>query len=449
MFSFDPKMIGLALQSTHLATWEWNPATDELRWTSGQAEIYLRPSNELNSITAWNAIVHPGDRERLFLAAESALKNKSGFREQFRVLGRDGKIRWIFGYANVSAGPDGAERMSGLNLDVTDWVEALTASEAKFTATFEQAAVGIAHVGIDGKWLHVNHRCCEIVGYSREELQLLTFGDITYPADLDADWAQVRALLSGERPTYSMEKRYITKSKKMVWVNLTVSLVRTPDGLPDYFISVIEDISARKRVEAERDELILALEERVRQRTADLETLSLTDGLTGVANRRRLDRELAAEWNRARRIQQPLSMVLIDIDHFKGLNDTVGHLVADRALVSVARALGKIARRAGDLTSRYGGDEFALLLPNTETGGALRVAEQVQAAILKLGLPNPGSAVAAFLTVSQGLATIWPSKAGSSEDLLRTSDAALYRAKAMGRNRIASSDLTEPKATRS
>ena len=143
MFSFDPKMIGLALQSTHLATWEWNPATDELRWTSGQAEIYLRPSNELNSITAWNAIVHPGDRERLFLAAESALKNTSGFREQFRVLGRDGKIRWIFGYANVSAGPDGAERMSGLNLDVTDWVEALTASEAKFTATFEQAAVGI------------------------------------------------------------------------------------------------------------------------------------------------------------------------------------------------------------------------------------------------------------------------------------------------------------------
>jgi PAS domain S-box-containing protein len=128
-------------------------------------------------------------------------------------------------------------------------IKALRDSGARFRATFENAAVGIARVAEDGCWLEVNQRLCDIVGYSREELMTKTFGDITHPDDLESDWNQARRLLAGEIENYSMEKRYYRKDGSIVWVNLTVSLARKADGSPDYFVSVVEDISARKRLE--------------------------------------------------------------------------------------------------------------------------------------------------------------------------------------------------------
>ena len=123
---------------------------------------------------------------------------------------------------------------------------ALRESEGRFRATFEQAAVGVAHVGLDGRWLRVNHRLCAITGYAWEELQGLTFQDITHPDDLHADLDHVRRLLAGEVATYAMEKRYIRRDRQEIWVDLTASLVRRPGGEPDHFISVIEDVSQRQ-----------------------------------------------------------------------------------------------------------------------------------------------------------------------------------------------------------
>ncbi|MGH9769471.1 MAG: PAS domain S-box protein [Blastocatellia bacterium] len=127
--------------------------------------------------------------------------------------------------------------------------EALRNSKARFKGIFENAAVGIARVAPDGRWLEVNQRLCDIVGYAREELMAKTFSDITHPDDLDADWNHARRLLAGEIENYSMEKRYNRKDGSVVWGNLTVSLVRKADGSPDYFVSIIEDMSARKRAE--------------------------------------------------------------------------------------------------------------------------------------------------------------------------------------------------------
>ncbi len=127
----------------------------------------------------------------------------------------------------------------------------LQAAQVRFRATFEQAAVGVAHVAPDGRWLRVNPRLCDIVGYTAQELLTRTFQDITHPDDLDADLEYVRRMLAGEIPTYSMEKRYVRKDGSLVWINLTVSLVRWPTGEPDYFIAVIEDISDRRRAEEE------------------------------------------------------------------------------------------------------------------------------------------------------------------------------------------------------
>ena len=128
--------------------------------------------------------------------------------------------------------------------------EAVREAEERFRATFEQAAVGIAHVSPDGGWLRVNQKLCSIVGYGGDELLGMTFQDITHPDDLDADLGQVRRVLAGEIPTYSMEKRYVRKDGSLVWIDLTVSLVRRASGDPDYFISVVEDITERKRAEA-------------------------------------------------------------------------------------------------------------------------------------------------------------------------------------------------------
>ncbi len=138
---------------------------------------------------------------------------------------------------------------------------ALRDSEQVSRTTFNQAAVGIARVGLDGAWLEVNQRLCDIIGYSKDELMPLTFQDITHPEDLDMDMSQVRDMLSGKIETYSMEKRYFHKSGEAIWANLTVTLVREQDGSPKYFISVIEDINPRKLAESKLIKLSLAVEQ--------------------------------------------------------------------------------------------------------------------------------------------------------------------------------------------
>ncbi|MEF3696079.1 ATP-binding protein [Desulfolutivibrio sp.] len=122
-------------------------------------------------------------------------------------------------------------------------------TQARFEATFEQAAVGLAHVAPDGRWLRVNRKLCDILGYGLDELRRKTFQEVTHPDDLEADVAHVARLLSGEIPSYAMEKRYVRADGGTVWVQLTVSLVRDDAGRPDYFISVVEDIDRRKGVE--------------------------------------------------------------------------------------------------------------------------------------------------------------------------------------------------------
>jgi PAS domain S-box-containing protein len=166
-------------------------------------------------------------------------------------------------------------------LDVTARVQALSQleeSERRFKATFEQAAVGIAHVSVAGVPLRVNKKMAEIFGYTTEEMMHNGFQKTTYPDDVGPDLDLAMQVLEGTLPMYSLEKRYLHKSGEVIWCNLTVSLVRKPDGLPDYFISVIEDITRRHRAEQERDDLLVReqqarkeAEELVRRRSLELE----------------------------------------------------------------------------------------------------------------------------------------------------------------------------------
>jgi PAS domain S-box-containing protein len=151
-------------------------------------------------------------------------------------------------------GPDGeVENIAAITRDITDRrrsEELIRASEARFRGTFENAAVGMAHVDLDGRWLRTNAALCRITGYSREELHSKTFADITHPDDVEDDWAHANRLLAGELDRYSMETRYIRKDGSTMWANVTVTLDVEPTTGAKYFIAVIEDISGRKAAEA-------------------------------------------------------------------------------------------------------------------------------------------------------------------------------------------------------
>lgn len=166
-----------------------------------------------------------------------------------------------------------------------------------------------------------------------------------------------------------------------------------------------------------------------------LERLATRDGLTGLANRRCFDDTLYAEWQRAARQQQALSLLMVDVDNFKQYNDVHGHLGGDECLQRVASAVAS-EMRANDLVARYGGEEFAVILPNQSLSGAAKVAERIRLRVEQLGLPNP-TATSQHVTVSIGAATAFPAPDAEANLLVATADAALYRAKHMGRNRIA------------
>ena len=205
----------------------------------------------------WLDRLHPDDRERTVAVWNTAVASNMPFDVEFRIRRHDGCYRWFKTRAvAVRDGEGRILRWFGTNTDIDDqrhMEQALRESEERFRATFEQAAVGIAQVGLDGHWLRVNQRLCDIVGYTREELLQCTFQDITHPDDLNSDLDYIRQVLAGEIQTYSMEKRYLRKDQSLVWVNLTVGLVRDPSGAPLYFVSVVEDIAARKRAQEELD----------------------------------------------------------------------------------------------------------------------------------------------------------------------------------------------------
>lgn len=164
--------------------------------------------------------------------------------------------------------------------------------------------------------------------------------------------------------------------------------------------------------------------------------LSRLDGLTGIANRRRFDEFLQSEWKRCARLGLPISLAIIDIDHFKLLNDTYGHLAGDDCLKSIGNTLKKFANRPGDLCARYGGEEFAIIYGNTTLAQARLLVEQVFEAIHGLGIANEKAPTSPTMTASIGVAAMYPEQFSHEKKLIETADKLLYRAKSLGRNRI-------------
>lgn len=199
------------------------------------------------------------------------------------------------------------------------------------------------------------------------------------------------------------------------------------------------EIEQRKQVEQERNQLIKELEESRRKYKAlseDLHQISITDELTGIANRRYFNQTLEKEWKRAVRQQQPVSLLIMDIDQFKEFNDQYGHPAGDQRLQQVAETLRGALKRPGDMLARYGGDEFAAVLPETDADGARDVADRCQKALKEASFHPGGEGELGPVTVSVGICSAVPAESSRPEPLLNCADRALYRAKQDGRDRI-------------
>ena len=411
-----------------------------------------------------------------------------------------------------------------------------------FEKTFHYCAVGLAHVGIDGTFIRVNKKLCDFLDYSDQELTKLTFQDLTAPDHLDEDLDQLERLLEGQIDNYSIEKRYIRRDGKRVWAKLTVSLVRDDSNNPDYFISVVEDIDEKKRIQSELfqvdalfSKIVSAFSERTfiwvatpdfsklkyandgyanifgrseyelycnpmsfldhvheddRTRvakvfsrrplenwdiqyriydskgevkylhdrgnlifddretqtlilgTADditreknqqqalmsavtkLEHLSQTDSLTGLANRREILSQLSDEIARMERGQKASTLVYVDLNKFKEINDKYGHKVGDNALVEFSQQM-KVLLRDSDRFGRIGGDEFVILLYGTDDKETEIFFERIAQHDFTLNVNNTSVVP---ITFSVGWVT-WSAEISSVEEWLDKADEVMYEKK--------------------
>lgn len=224
---------------------------------------------------------------------------------------------------------------------------------------------------------------------------------------------------------HEADYRALTAAGDYVWIRDVVHVVRDEQGQVDSLIGFMFDISERKKTE----EQLLTLQKQ-------LEEYSYKDGLTGVANRRMFDTVLATEWANAQRTRQPLSLILLDIDHFKQFNDHYGHLQGDDCLKSVAQALTRAAARPRDFVGRFGGEEFVLILPETDEAAARHIAERCRQQVRQQRIPHERSSVSPMLTVSLGVGTLVPGAQDRPLDFLNAVDKLLYQAKQRGRDRL-------------
>jgi len=275
------------------------------------------------------------------------------------------------------------------------------------------------------RFAYIGPQIEELLGWSPDSwIGVQDWADRMHPDDrqkvVDFCVAQSKAGVDHEA-----DYRALTRDGSYVWLRDVVHVVRKKDGTVEALIGFMFDISERKKTE----ERLLTLQK-------ELQDLSFKDGLTGVANRRRFDALLDVEWNAARRNQQPLSLIMFDIDFFKQYNDRYGHIQGDDCLKRVAQALKSGAARPRDFLARYGGEEFALVLPETDERGAENVALRCRDALAAEGIAHETSLVAKVVTVSIGVGTIVPPLDSQLVPFIEEVDKRLYRAKLAGRNRL-------------
>ena len=291
-------------------------------------------------------------------------------------------------------------------------LEKLRESEERFSSTMELAAIGIAHVAEGGRFKYVNPQLCEMLGYTEQELLMMTVKDVSHPGDANATDELRDQLRSGAIQSFKTEKRYLRKDGSPVWVGLTIACKRDRVGKCLYDISIVEDISTRK-----------GAEERIQY-------LATHDGLTGLPNRVMFAQLLGLSIETSRRYDRKLAVLFIDLDRFKVINDTLGHEAGDVLLREMGARLRECLR-ASDVVARLGGDEFVVLLQEiSDPAQAASVARNILNVVMK---PVVILGQECRVTASIGVC-LHPDDGQDDTSIMKNADMAMYLAKEEGKN---------------
>jgi diguanylate cyclase (GGDEF)-like protein/PAS domain S-box-containing protein len=439
----------------------------------------IKPEDILRDINCFHHLFLEEDFQKLLPAIDESFRNLSVFNIQLRIRTPTGKIKWLNFRSTPRSLNDGRIVWDGIVIDVTDIKQAeealqLQAEKEKalnrviqtirnsldLQTIFNTAAAEAA------KLLQVDR--VEIVQYIpsqklwkhvAEYLQtsnLVSFLGMDIPDEGNKIAEQIKKLevVRINDTTTTMDDQINSKFAQLfpgallmvpiqidstLWGSLTLGKSKQHCTWQDAEVELSMKVAEQLMIAIQQSELYQQLQ----IANQELQRLATLDGLTQLANRRRFDEYLKQEWLRLIREQNPLSLVLCDVDYFKRYNDTYGHPAGDVCLMQIAQAISRAVRRPADLVARYGGEEFAVLLPNTNTNGALQVVRFVQKKIRQINLQHTTSPIGKHITLSFGIATTFPSHDSSAQALVNAADRALYQAKENGRNCYQSISLEE------
>ncbi len=359
--------------------------------------------------------VAAGKPERhLAIAKETGHAESEGWRVR-----QDGTRFWA--HAVITAVRDADGRLRGYGKVTRDLTErraaelALRASEELFRCCFDDARMGMLIVGLEGRLERVNVALCEMLGYRQEQLLGMTRTFNTHPEDVDVGLASRLAVLRGDFPSCTYEKRYLHASGAWVWVAVHLTLIRNAEGSPLRWIAQVQDITERRSYERR------------------LEHMADHDPLTGLLNRRSFER---ARFNHVARTPddaRPGSAMMIDLDNFKYFNDSQGHKAGDGLIARIANGFTACVGD-GDALARVGGDEFAVLLADADERQTRTVAEALLDVVRREAMP-PLIEGTKRVTASIGIARFDDGEALGAEDIMTNADLAMYDAKAAGGDR--------------
>ena len=359
--------------------------------------------------SGWCSALHREDAARTAASWSDAVDSASDWVHEHRFVRPDGSVVCVESRAHALHDESGVLiGWVGVCLDLTPQKEAAKAAAAdheRFRVAFENAPIGMALVTPDGSWLHVNAALCRLLGYSKDELMKLSLVDLTVPGDATIEVDE------HDEPRH--ERRCLRADGTPLWVAVSTTLVRRDDSAPLYYVFQIEDIGDRKQTERE------------------LRRLADHDALTGLLNRRGFMDGLRRELRRMERKDEYGALLLLDLDNFKLVNDTAGHLAGDQVLRTTAEVLRR-RLRATDVIGRLGGDEFAALVLNVTPRQASEIAEETTETLRAMTVTAGDVRIA--IAASIGVVAIDDLRGASEEELLAAADRAMYRVKSLRRD---------------
>ena len=327
-------------------------------------------------------------------------------------------ILWTFGFIIMLN--------QRLNVEVQE-------SEEKYRSILNASPDDITITDLHGQIIMVSPASKKMFGYQEDFAGFIgrPIIDFIVPEEVARAKADMAQIYQGGHSKMG-EYLGVRKDHSTFHIEVNCALIKGSSGQPIKMVFIIRDITERK---ASEQRIQLLVEQLERERNIAHQN-SITDSLTGLANRRYFDDMLAKELYRLKRNKSKLSLIMLDVDYFKKFNDSKGHLAGDDCLRQIGNVLKSLVGRTTDIVARYGGEEFVVILPDTEAKGAVQLAEQMRKAVVDLAMPHPESDISGYVTVSIGVTSVYADCVTSPEQVITLVDEALYQAKKGGRNQI-------------